>query len=104
MPARSRRAAPPTPPSDPVRRGRAVPIERTRDRDGGSPEPGSSATLALQLPAGVVEVVPTGTIAHDSLEVLAPGHAVVDRILDHGADDAGSDIGRVELTVAEVRS
>ncbi len=57
---------------------------------------------SVQRAAGVVEVVPAVAVAHDRLEVLAPGHRIVHRIANDRADDAGRDVVGPQRAVAEV--
>ena len=56
-----------------------------------------------ELAAGAVEVAPAVALLDDRLEVLLPDDAVLHRVLDDGADQAGGDVGGADVAVAEVR-
>ena len=76
-----------------ARRTPSRPTAPNRDRGAGCRAGAPPrACPSVQRAAGVVEVVPAVAVAHDRLEVLAPGDGVVHRIADDRADDAGRDV------------
>src|SRR5215469_3403667 len=59
--------------------------------------------LPLQhLVAGPVEVLPAVALFDDGLQVFEPDDAVLHRVFDDGAGDAGSQVARVQHAVAVI--
>src|SRR4051794_10253321 len=54
------------------------------------------------VPAGPIKVLPALVFLDDRLQVFLPDDTVLDRVLDHDADQAGGDIAGAERAVAEV--
>src|SRR5438067_8719908 len=60
------------------------------------------AAASQHLLAAPVEVFPAAALLDDGLEVFEPDDAVLDRVFDDGAGQAGGDVARAQRAVAVV--
>src|ERR1044071_5934240 len=57
---------------------------------------------SVYLSTSPVQIFPAVPLLHHCLQVLAPDHAVLNRILDHGADQTGRHVPAVQAAVSEM--